>query len=235
MLSRLGIPLGGACNKEYSIWAVETALLGNAYMALHLRPKHLVRTSAEPGMDDCLVVRLVQDLQAGDRREQAVDQLSDLAAESLHDFTQNATERARPAPVLWSSFGTVSILINEVVQVYSNLATPATLTAASLARAEAALGVFIYMACHSETRLSLLSAGMPELLYPILHAFITDHGVNQLRGSALLATVMLFRHDNSEISGRILRSEIVPLCLQLLVARPDSCLNSRVSLPQIPN
>ena len=96
---RLGIPLGGACNKEYSIWAVETALLGNAYMALHLRPKHLVRTSAEPGMDDCLVVRLVQDLQAGDGREQAVDQLSDLAAESLHDFTQNATERARLAPV----------------------------------------------------------------------------------------------------------------------------------------
>ena len=60
-------------------------------------------------MDDLLLVRLIQDLQFGDEREEALQGLENLVREDLRQGLAHSSQSAELAPVFWSSFGTVSI------------------------------------------------------------------------------------------------------------------------------
>ena len=169
-------------------------------------------------MDDLLLVRLIQDLQFGDAREEALQGLENLVREDLRQGLAHSSQRAELAPVFWSSFGTVSILISEVVQVYPQLKTPATLTAATYTRASGSLRLLLYMAMNPVIRLELLLSKMPELLYPLLHVFSTDQRIEVLRATAVFAVWALLQDSNTEVNSRIMSSEIIPLCLGILEA-----------------
>ena len=175
-------------------------------------------------MDDFLLVGcFIQDLQAGDRRVEALRALNEWAQQSLRKSATYPGEKAVLAPLLWSSFGTVSILLGEVVHVYPQLARPAALTAAAIARANNALGVLYYMTQHSDTCHSLLSAGMPQVLYPCLNEF-GDYRLEILRTRALSIIAAMLSRNHEAATEQLLGTEIIPLCLKNLETRRWSSL-----------
>ena len=185
-----------------------------------MKPQH-VEIKGAPTMDDPCIVRAIQDLQACDGKGQALRALAQLARKKRRQEAEKANGTPL-ASALWSSFGTVSILIAELVQIYPQLPYLATVPAATYKRASSSLRLIFYLACDQAARAGLLSAGMLELLYPLLHADGTNRRITSLRNKALYAARELLQDDNREVNDRVVRSEIIPLCLGVLEARAFS-------------
>jgi len=151
------------------------------------------------------VVSLVQDLQRGDEREQALLELSK-RRESLQDL----------APILWHSFGTIVALIQEIVQIYPQLAQPPTLTANASNRVCNSLALLQCVASHPETRPLFLKAQIPWLLYPFLNTSSTDRPFEYLRLTSLGVIGALVKVDDQEVINFLLQTEIIPLCLRIM-------------------
>ena len=186
-----------------------------------MKPQH-VEIKGAPTMDDPCIVHAIQDLQACDEKGQALRALAQLARKTRRHEAEKANEGTPLASALWSSFGTVSILISELVQIYPQLPYLATAPAATYKRAASSLRLIFYLACDHAARAGLLSAGMLELLYPLLYADGTNRRITSLRNKALYAARELLQDDNREVNDRVVRSEIIPLCLGVLEARAFS-------------
>ncbi|CAJ1409063.1 unnamed protein product [Effrenium voratum] len=148
---------------------------------------------------------LVQDLQKGDQRETALLELSK-QREKLQDL----------APVLWHSFGSIVALIQEIVQIYPQMAQPPTLAANASNRACNSLALLQCVASHAETRPLFLKAQLPLLLYPFLNASSDDRPIEFLRLTSLGVIGALVKVDDPEVISFLLHTEIIPLCLRIM-------------------
>jgi len=119
------------------------------------------------------------------------------------------------APILWHSFGSVSALLQEIVNIYPQLSPP-TLTAHASNRVCNALALLQCVASHPETRGLFLSAHIPLYLYPFLNTQSKSRPFEYLRLTSLGVIGALVKMDDTEVIHFLLQTEIIPLCLRIM-------------------
>ena len=119
------------------------------------------------------------------------------------------------APILWHSFGSVSALLQEIVNFYPQLSPP-TLTAHASNRVCNALALLQCVASHPETRGLFLSAHIPLYLYPFLNTQSKSRPFEYLRLTSLGVIGALVKMDDTEVIHFLLQTEIIPLCLRIM-------------------
>lgn len=167
---------------------------------------HPGSSSAQTSSPDSVVYNYVLDLRQQDRRETALYELSK-RRESLTDL----------APILWHSFGTIAAIVQEIICIYPQLASPQKpLTTASSNRVCNSLALLQCLASHSETRPAFLRAQIPLLLYPFLNTYSKDRPYEYLRLTSLGVIGALVKVDDAEVLHFLLKTEIIPLCLRIM-------------------
>ncbi|GJN10289.1 hypothetical protein PR202_ga28370 [Eleusine coracana subsp. coracana] len=119
------------------------------------------------------------------------------------------------ALLLWHSFGTMAILIQEILAAYP---TYLPLSASAASRACNALALLQTVASHPETRIPFLRAKIPMYFYSYLDCANNGKGFEPLRLTSLSILGALVKGDNVEVEviNFLLRSEVIPLCLQIM-------------------
>jgi len=119
------------------------------------------------------------------------------------------------APILWHSFGTISILLQEIVSIYP-LLSPPKLKAHASNRVCNALALLQCVASHPETRTLFLNAHIPLFLYPFLNTISKTRPFEYLRLTSLGVIGALVKMDDTEVINFLLSTEIIPLCLRIM-------------------
>lgn len=148
--------------------------------------------------------QLVLDLSNPDLRENALLELSK-KRELFQDL----------APLLWSSFGTIAALLQEIVSIYPVLSPP-NLTPAQSNRVCNSLALLQCVASHSDTRMLFLKAHIPLYLYPFLNTTSKSRPFEYLRLTSLGVIGALVKVDDTEVISFLLSTEIIPLCLRTM-------------------
>ncbi|KAH9254334.1 hypothetical protein BSLG_009159 [Batrachochytrium salamandrivorans] len=154
--------------------------------------------------DEEKIYQLIMDLSNPNTREQAMLELSKKRESYEH-----------LAPILWHSYGVVTIMLQEIVSVYPML-TPPTLTGIASNRVCNALALLQCIASHNETRTLFLGAHIPLFLYPFLNTTNKTRPFEYLRLTSLGVIGALVKNDNSEVINFLLSTEIIPLCLRIM-------------------
>merc|ERR1711871_1135465 len=151
------------------------------------------------------VYQLVLELSVSEQREGALLERSK-KRESVPDL----------APILWHSFGTISALLQEIVNIYP-LLSPPTLTAHASNRVCNALALLQCVASHPETRTLFLNAHIPLFLYPFLNTVSKTKPFEYLRLTSLgVIGALVKQMDDSDVINFLLSTEIIPLCLRIM-------------------
>lgn len=148
--------------------------------------------------------KLVEELHGIDTREAALLELSK-KREAFSDL----------APILWHSFGTVAILLQEITCIYPML-NPPMLQAQASNRVCNALALLQCVASHADTRTSFLKAHIPLFLYPFLNTVSKTRPFEYLRLTSLGVIGALVKVDDSDVINFLLTTEIIPLCLRIM-------------------
>ncbi|XP_050903776.1 uncharacterized protein LOC127117720 isoform X3 [Lathyrus oleraceus] len=94
-------------------------------------------------------------------------QMSDLRENALHVLSKWTGLFKELAPLLWNSFGTIVILLQEILSIFPNISME-NLTAAQSTRVCNVLALFQCVASHSDTKMLFIEAKIPLYLYPFL-------------------------------------------------------------------
>ncbi|CAE7651681.1 cnot9 [Symbiodinium sp. KB8] len=146
------------------------------------------------------------------------------------------------APLLWHSFGSVAVLLQEVVAIYPALQPP-TLTRVASNRVCNALALLQSVASHQETRQKFLAGGLvhaetpaqrcgprppafptahiPLYLYPFLNTLNQEKPFEYLRLTSLGVIGALVKQDDKDVVSFLLQTEIIPLCLRIMESGSD--------------
>ncbi|CAF3021635.1 unnamed protein product [Rotaria socialis] len=119
------------------------------------------------------------------------------------------------AVLLWHSFGSVAVLLHEVISVYPYI-TPPTLTAQQSNRVCNALALLQCIASHPETRSLFIQANIPLFLYPFLNTKSSTRPFEYLRLTSLGVIGALVKTDETEVINFLLTTEIIPLSLRIM-------------------
>jgi len=119
------------------------------------------------------------------------------------------------APMLWHSFGTITALLQEIINIYPSI-NPPSLTAHQSNRVCNALALLQCVASHPETRSAFLQANTPLFLYPFLHTVSKTRPFDYLRLTSLGVIGALVKTDEQEVINFLLSTEIIPLCLRIM-------------------
>lgn len=150
------------------------------------------------------LIPLVRELTNYKERERALLELSK-KREDLPDL----------APILWHSYGTIAVLLQEIVQIYP-LLQPPTLSAHASNRVCNALALLQCVASHADTRTLFLNAHLPLYLYPFLNTASKSLPFEYLRLTSLGVIGALVKMDDSAVISFLLQTEIIPLCLRIM-------------------
>ncbi|RCV09464.1 hypothetical protein SETIT_2G031000v2 [Setaria italica] len=118
-------------------------------------------------------------------------------------------------PLIWHSFGTMVVLLQEIMSVYPTLSPP-TLSASVSNRACNVLALLQSVASHPETRDPFLKAEITEYLYPLLNTTIDTRSFEYLRLTTLGVFGALVKVDDTEVVNSLLKSDIIHLCLRIM-------------------
>lgn len=130
------------------------------------------------------------------------------------------------AILLWKSPGVVTILLNEVINIYP-LLSPPSLSSQSSTRVCNSLALMQCIASHPTTQGPFLQgnfittninfiAQIPLYLYPCLNANHKGRSFEYLRLTCLGVIGALVKNDGIEVIDFLLSTEIVPLCLRIM-------------------
>ncbi|KAG1694142.1 CCR4-NOT transcription complex subunit 9 [Nymphon striatum] len=119
------------------------------------------------------------------------------------------------APMLWNSYGTIAVLLQEIINIFSAI-NPPTLSAHQSNRVCNALALLQCVASHPETRSAFLKAHIPLFLYPFLHTVNKTRPFEYLRLTSLGVIGALVKTDEQEVINFLLTTEIIPLCLRIM-------------------
>lgn len=155
-------------------------------------------------LDDPNVYHWICQLTYGPQKEQALLELG-RKREQFDDL----------AIVLWSSFGVMTSLLNEIVSVYPML-QPTRLSNQLSNRVCNALVLLQCVASHSETKHLFLQAHIPLFLFPFLNTTSRQRTFEYLRLTSLGVIGALVKNDSQDVISFLLRTDIVPLCLRIM-------------------
>jgi len=134
---------------------------------------------------------------------------------ALMELSRKREKVADLAVLLWHSFGSVAVLLHEVISVYPYI-TPATLTAQQSNRVCNALALLQCIASHPETRTLFIQANIPLFLYPFLNTKSSTRPFEYLRLTSLGVIGALVKTDETEVINFLLTTEIIPLSLRIM-------------------
>ncbi|GIY22669.1 CCR4-NOT transcription complex subunit 9 [Caerostris darwini] len=169
---------------------------------VNMQPQHT--TLSQPEQEK--VYQWISELARPDTRENALLELSK-KREAVPEL----------APMLWNSFGTITALLQEIINIYPAI-NPPTLTAHQSNRVCNALALLQCVASHPETRSAFLQANTPLYLYPFLHTVSKTRPFEYLRLTSLGVIGALVKTDEQEVINFLLSTEIIPLCLRIMEA-----------------
>ncbi|XP_039683162.1 CCR4-NOT transcription complex subunit 9 isoform X2 [Medicago truncatula] len=147
--------------------------------------------------------RLVIELSNPDLRENALRVLSKF--QRIRLFPELA-------PLLWNSYGTIAILVQEITSIYPTIQL-LNLTQTQSTRVCNVLALLQCVASHPDTKMSFLNASMPLYFYPFLQTTSELAQFEHLRLASLGVIGALVKVNTKESIDFLLRSEIIPLCL----------------------
>jgi len=124
------------------------------------------------------------------------------------------------APIAWYSFGTIAVLLQEIISIYPQLSPPTLQTGASN-RVCNSLALLQCVASHQETRTSFLQAQIPLFLYPFLNTVSKSKPFEYLRLTSLGVIGALVKVDDTDVINFLLQTEIIPLCLRIMETGSD--------------
>ncbi|XP_050908076.1 uncharacterized protein LOC127121666 [Lathyrus oleraceus] len=139
-------------------------------------------------------------------------QMSDLRENALHVLSKWTGLFKELAPLLWNSFGTIVILLQEILSIFPNISME-NLTAAQSTRVCNVLALFQCVASHSDTKMLFIEAKIPLYLYPFLQTTNKLPQFEHLRLASLGVIGALVKVSTKEVITFLLSSEIIPLCL----------------------
>ncbi|CAI8586897.1 unnamed protein product, partial [Vicia faba] len=116
------------------------------------------------------------------------------------------------APLLWNSFGTITILLQEIISIFPNISLQ-NLTPAQSTRVCNVIALLQCVASHSDTKMLFINANIPLYLYPLLQTTDKLPQFEHLRLASLGVIGALVKVSTKEVITFLLSSEIIPLCL----------------------
>lgn len=149
-----------------------------------------------------------------------IEQIDSLKYANKRDDALNALSQKRElfvelAPFIWHSVGTISALLQEIVQVYP-LLSPPMLDQRVSNKACNVLALLQCVASHKDTRKLFLKAHIPLFLYPFLNTVSKGRSFEYLRLTSLGVIGALVKVDDQEVISFLLQTEIIPLCLRIM-------------------
>jgi CCR4-NOT transcription complex subunit 9 len=134
---------------------------------------------------------------------------------ALLELSKKRESLSNLAPILWHSFGTVAVLLQEIIAIYP-LLSPPKLKAHASNRVCNALALLQCVASHKDTRGAFLNAHIPLYLYPFLNTSSKTRPFEYLRLTSLGVIGALVKMDDPEVINFLLQTEIIPLCLRIM-------------------
>ncbi|CAF0845839.1 unnamed protein product [Rotaria sp. Silwood1] len=134
---------------------------------------------------------------------------------ALMELSRKREKVADLAVLLWHSFGSVAVLLYEVISVYPYI-NPPTLTAQQSNRVCNALALLQCIASHPETRTLFIQANVPLFLYPFLNTKSSTRPFEYLRLTSLGVIGALVKTDETDVINFLLTTEIIPLSLRIM-------------------
>ncbi|KAJ1920562.1 RNA-binding protein, CCR4-NOT complex subunit Rcd1 [Mycoemilia scoparia] len=142
--------------------------------------------------------------------------------QALSELSKRRDQIPDLAVALWNSIGVMSILYQEIISVYP-LLTPETLSLNMSNRVCNALALLQLVATHEQTRMHLLRANVPQLLYPLLNTAEMTRQFDNLRLTSLGVIGALVKYDNPELINFFVTTEFLPLCLKIMEIGSELC------------
>ncbi|XP_057439807.1 uncharacterized protein LOC130731518 isoform X2 [Lotus japonicus] len=158
-----------------------------------------------------IILKLILELSNPDNRERALHELAQVVTTSKRELVQDL----ELAPLIWHSFGTIAVLLQEIVAVYPVLSPP-NLSPTQSNRVCNALALLQCVAAHHDTRRLFLNAHLPLYLYPFLKSTSKSKPFEYLRLTSLGVIGALVKVDDGDIISFLLSTEIIPLCLRTM-------------------
>ncbi|ORX72071.1 Rcd1-like protein [Linderina pennispora] len=163
------------------------------------------------GSDNETLYNLMIDLFSATHREGALAELS-----------RRRDHNPDLGVALWNAYGVMTILYQEIIVIYPLLNPPA-LTMAVSNRACNSLALLQLVATHEQTRMQLLKANVPQLLYPFLSTTSRNKQYDNLRLTSLGVIGALVKYDNHEVISFFVATEFLPLCLKIMDIGSELC------------
>ncbi|KAJ2519023.1 RNA-binding protein, CCR4-NOT complex subunit Rcd1 [Coemansia sp. RSA 2049] len=161
--------------------------------------------------DNEVLYQLMLELFSLNNREQALAELS-----------RRRDQNPDLGVALWNSYGVMTILYQEIIAIYPLLNPPA-LTMPVSNRACNSLALLQLVATHEQTRMQLLKANVPQLLYPFLSTTSKAKQYDNLRLTSLGVIGALVKYDNHEVINFFVATEFLPLCLKIMDIGSELC------------
>ncbi|AAS52491.1 AEL194Wp [Eremothecium gossypii ATCC 10895] len=155
-------------------------------------------------LDDPNVYHWICQLTYGPNKEQALLELG-RKREQYDDL----------ALVLWSSFGVMTALLQEIISIYP-LLSPPMLNNQLSNRVCNALVLLQCVASHPDTKTAFFQAHIPLFLFPFLNTTSRQRTFEYLRLTSLGVIGALVKNDSVEVINFLLRTDIIPLCLRIM-------------------
>eukprot|EP01100_Stratorugosa_tubuloviscum_P012925 TRINITY_DN628_c0_g4_i1.p1 TRINITY_DN628_c0_g4~~TRINITY_DN628_c0_g4_i1.p1 ORF type:complete len:341 (-),score=126.47 TRINITY_DN628_c0_g4_i1:79-1101(-) len=155
------------------------------------------------------VSQLVQELLTIDKREAALLELSK-KREQIITLGQ----------VLWSSFGTMTVLLQEITSIYPLLYPPKLKSHASN-RVCNALALLQSVAGNSGTRIKFLEAEIPNYLFPLLQTNSKNRPFEYLRLTSLGVIGALIKNEDEFVVKYLVGTNITLICIKIIETGTD--------------
>ncbi|KAJ2153106.1 RNA-binding protein, CCR4-NOT complex subunit Rcd1 [Coemansia erecta] len=161
--------------------------------------------------DSEALYQLMVELFSATNREQALAELS-----------RRRDQNPDLGVALWNAYGVMTILYQEIIAIYPLLNPPA-LTMSVSNRVCNSLALLQLVATHEQTRMQLLKANVPQLLYPFLSTTSKVKQYDNLRLTSLGVIGALVKYDNREVISFFVVTEFLPLCLKIMDIGSELC------------
>ncbi|XP_022769569.1 CCR4-NOT transcription complex subunit 9-like [Durio zibethinus] len=150
------------------------------------------------------ITRLIRGLDHEETREQSLDLLC-----------KYRQARDDLGILLWNSFGTVKLLLQEITSVYRPLLSGG-LSERAMTQVCNAIALLQSVASHPDTRMPFIKASIPVYLYPFLNTMNSERNYECLRLTSLGVIGSLAKVDDAEVVDYLLSTQIFPSCLRCM-------------------
>ncbi|KAJ2079530.1 RNA-binding protein, CCR4-NOT complex subunit Rcd1 [Coemansia sp. S100] len=214
LYARLGNPQGNAPVAAAAMYGNPGAGASSGQGAGNIAVGHNMASNGVPvaaaGENETLY-QLMVELFSATNREQALAELS-----------RRRDQNPDLGVALWNAYGVMTILYQEIIAIYPLLNPPA-LTMPVSNRACNSLALLQLVATHEQTRMQLLKANVPQLLYPFLSTTSKAKQYDNLRLTSLGVIGALVKYDNHEVISFFVATEFLPLCLKIMDIGSELC------------